>query len=282
MEKPDTAFFLINLKMIMKHGMLHLKNKSKLNIMLGIHNSHFAVENLLREKAKDHRFNAPLSKTGFDDIIKKVNKDPNIPNFEDLLRLNTTRNNIQHKNIYPHFDTATELVTIAENFLKWGYKTYFEADYDSLKLEDMIYDAPIKRVMLESKTAINEGDFKLAAWKMTEGLAALKFQWFGYLSDSRLRGIIVARNVDLPNLLANLAFKIILSEDQHTLNKLLQIRSLWIPQEGSYVPASNYEFYKFEDKEEALAEYDDILNIILNYQDEVPHWREELIAQPDV
>ena len=259
----------------MKHGIQHLKNKSKLNIMLGIHNSHFAVENLLREKAKDHRFNAPLSRTGFEEIIKKVNKDPNIPQFEDLLRLNSTRNSVQHKNLYPHFDTATELISVAENFLRWGYKTYFDEDYDSLKLEDMIYDALIKRVMLESKTAIDEGDFKLAAWRMTEGLAALKFQWFGYLSDPRLRDIIVARNVDFPNLMADLAFKIILAEDQYTLNKLLQIRSLWIPQDGGYVPASNYEFYKFKDEEEALAEYDDILNIILNYQDKIPYWREE-------
>ena len=275
MEKPETVFFLINLKLIMKHGMQHLKNYSQLNIMLGIHNAHFAVENLLREQAKDHIFDASLSGTGFEAIIKKVNKDTNIPQFEDLLRLNTARNSIQHKFIYPHFDTATELVTVAENFLRWGYKMYFEEDYDSLKLEDMIYDAKIKQVMLDSKTAINEGDFKEAAWKMTEGLAVLKFHWFGYLSDYRLRGINIARNVNLPNLLSDLALKIILAEDQYTLNKLLQIRSLWIPQDGDYVPASNYEFHEFKDKEEALAEYDDILNIILNYQDKVPFWKEE-------
>ena len=51
----------MNLKMIMKHGMLHIKNRSQLNIMLGVHNSHFAVENLLREKAKDNEFKASLS-----------------------------------------------------------------------------------------------------------------------------------------------------------------------------------------------------------------------------
>ena len=80
---------------------------------------------------------------------------------------------------------------------------------------------------------------------------------------------------DLPNLMADFAFRIILAEDQYTLNKLLQIRSLWIPKDGGFVPASNYEFYKFKDEEEALAEYDDILNIILNYQDKIPFWKEE-------
>ena len=74
MEKKETVFFLMNLKLIMKHGMLHLKNISQLNIMLGIHNSHFAVENVLREKAKDHKFNSALSNIGFEKIIKRLNR----------------------------------------------------------------------------------------------------------------------------------------------------------------------------------------------------------------
>jgi len=275
MENQDTVFFLINLKMIMKHGLLHLKNRSQLNIMLGVHNSHFVIENLLREKAKDHEFKASLSEIGFEKIIKQVNKKHNIPFFEDLLRLNTTRNNIQHKNIYPHFDTATDLVQIAEKFLKWGFKMYFDKDYDSLKLEDMIYDAPIKRVMLISKNAINNNDLKLASEKMYEGLGALKFMWFGYLSDWRVSDQIYSGNLDMPNLLADLAFKIILSEDQHTLKKLLQIGSRWVLEEGQRKIVSNYEFIKFKDKEEALEHYDSILNIILNYQDKIPNWRRE-------
>ncbi len=75
----------------MKHGIQHIKNNSKLNIMLGIHNSHFAVENLLREKAKDQLFNGSLLNVGFEAIIKKVNKKSPIPQFTDLLRLNIQR-----------------------------------------------------------------------------------------------------------------------------------------------------------------------------------------------
>ena len=74
---------------------------------------------------------------------------------------------------------------------------------------------------------------------------------------------------------ADLAFKIILSEDQHTLKKLLQIQSRWIMEDEILKPISGYSFYEFKDKEEALIEYDAILNIILNYQDKVPNWKIE-------
>lgn len=259
----------------MKHGIQHIKNDSKLNIMLGVHNAHFAVENLLRKKAEHTFFEGSLSGISFKDIIQKVNKDSNIPQFEDLISLNSNRNNVQHKNEYPRHDRAIELVSVAENFLRWGYKMYFNADYDSLNLEDMIYDVPIKNVMLESKKAINDDDLKKAAWKMNEGLGAFKFMWFGYLSDSRTRDQIFTENLDMPNLLADLAFKIILSEDQFTLKKLLAIQSRWVMKEGVVMPLSNYGFYKFKDKEEALSDYDAILNIILTYQDKVPNWRKK-------
>lgn len=86
---------------------------------------------------------------------------------------------------------------------------------------------------------------------------------------------VYTENLDLPNLLADLAFKIILSEDQHTLKKLLQIQSRWVVEEGQISSVSSYSFIKFIDKEEALEHYDSILNIILNYQDKIPNWRRE-------
>lgn len=258
--------------MIVKHGMLHIKNSSRLDIMLGIHNSHFAVESILRWKARDYRFNSSLSKIGFDEIIKKVNEKQNIPNFEDLLLLNTTRNNIQHKFLYPQHDQAAYLCKIAENYLKWSYKVYFNVDYDSLKLEDMIYDGDIKRLMLESKNHIKDENLKDASLKMYKGLAKFKSVWFDYLSDWRVRGWVFKENLDMANLLADLAFKIILSEDLNTLKKMLAIQSRHIMKDGEYLTVYSSEALKFEDKEEAVDHYDTILNIILNYQDKIPIW----------
>jgi len=275
MEEKETTYFLMNIKMIMNHGNSHIKNNSRLNIMLGIHNAHYAVETIIRWKARDYIFNDSLSEMGFEKILKRVNEKMTMPPsiFNDLLLLNKARNDIQHKYYYPDHERATDLVQGAEKYLKWGFEKYFEADYDFLKLETMIYDGPIRDLMLQSKNAINT-DLKLASENMYTALADFKSWWFMYLSDHRVRDQVYRDNLDLPNLLADLAFKIILSEDQNTLKKLLQIGSRWVQTDRGIELFKEVGFLEFRDEEEALEYYDSILGIILHYQDKVPNWRE--------
>jgi hypothetical protein len=45
--------FLLNMKLIYQHGVSHSKNKSKMDLLLAIHNCHYVVEQILRERAKD-------------------------------------------------------------------------------------------------------------------------------------------------------------------------------------------------------------------------------------
>ena len=54
MEEKETTYFLMNIKMIMNHGKSHIKNNSRLHIMLGIHNSHYAVETIIRAGKRRH------------------------------------------------------------------------------------------------------------------------------------------------------------------------------------------------------------------------------------
>jgi hypothetical protein len=242
--------------------------------MLAIHNSHYVIENILREKAKDIKFEDSLENIGFKEIIKKLNGKINIPNYDDLLNLNKIRNSIEHNNIYPNYDDVNYYLKICEKFLKWSYKNYFDINYDELSLEHMIYDAPIKKVMKESKIYIENKDYTNASKKMYEALGAFKFMWFGYLSDFRTRGITFSKDLDMPNVLADLALKIILSEDQETLKKLLEIRSWYDIKEDRVILYSGYPTPILNDEEEALKHYETILNIILNYQDKVPSWRD--------
>jgi hypothetical protein len=57
--------FLTNLKLIYEHGVSHSRNKSKMHLLFAIHNCHYAVEQILREKAKDITFSDALHKIGF-------------------------------------------------------------------------------------------------------------------------------------------------------------------------------------------------------------------------
>ena len=116
----------------------------------------------------------------------------------------------------PDVDDVRFYIRIVEDFLRWSYKQWFEVDYESLAFEDMIYDVPIKNVMILAKESIQKDDLQTASQKMYEALGAFKFMRFNYLSDARLVGEAF-RGLSFTNLIADLGFKIILSEDEATL-----------------------------------------------------------------
>jgi hypothetical protein len=78
----------------------------------------------------------------------------------------------------------------------------------------------------------------------------------------------------MANLIADLAFKIILSEDQNTLRMLLQIGNRWVQGDEGISLVKQFSFLELKDKEEAQEHYDTILGIILTYQDKIPQWRD--------
>jgi hypothetical protein len=268
-------YFLTNMKLIYEHGFSHSRHKSKLHRLLAIHNCHYVVEQIIRDQAKDMTFKDALHKIGFEEIIKKVHEKQNIQDYNRLLKLNKIRNEAEHSNIFPDVDTVRHYVRIVGDFLKWSYENYYEVDYESLALEDMILDAPIRRVMLEAKALIEKNDLQKASAKMYEGLAAFKFMSFGFLSDPRVSGIAFGGR-KLSNLLADLAFKIILADDEVALKKIMNIKTefAWV-KNGKFGVQSIWEGAPFKNKEEANQHYEIILNIILTYQDRMPAsiWR---------
>ncbi len=70
----DNVIFLTNMKLIYQHGVSHSKGDSKLHRMLAIHNCHYVVEQIVREKARDLTFNKALHDIGFEEIIKETKK----------------------------------------------------------------------------------------------------------------------------------------------------------------------------------------------------------------
>jgi len=235
------------------------------------------VEQILRQRAKDFSFTGELHKIGFEKIIKRVNKKKNIPYYNDLLELNKIRNPAEHLNIFPDADKVRVYVEIVGKFLKWSYKNYYKVDYESLALEDMIHDVHIKRVMLEAKKHIGKNDLINASNKMYEALGAFKFVSFGFLSDPRIAKIAFD-GISLANILADLAFKIIIAQDEPALKKLMAIRTkfTWV-KDGQFGVHSVWQGKPFKDKEEAMKDYEDILHIILTYQDKMPLsiWRKK-------
>lgn len=275
MTQDELKNFLTNIKLIYQHGVSHSKNKSNIHRLFAIHNCHYVVEQIIKERAKDMSFKGALHKIGFEEIIKKAHKKQNIQDYNRLLELNKIRNNAEHLNIFPDVDTVRFYVKIVGDFLKWSYENYYQVDYESLALEDMILDAPIRRAMLEAKLYMEKDDLQGASARMYEALGAFKFMSFGFLSDPRVEGISF-RGIDFPSLLADLAFKIILAGDEPALKEIMAIGTKFQKKNGEVIGVrSYYPTPVFKNKEEAMRRYEEILNIILTYQDRMPPsiWR---------
>ncbi len=269
--------FLINIRLIFEHGRSNC-NKSRLGRLIAIHEAHYAVEQVLREKASDQTFQGALHDIGFEEIITKLNGKQSIPDFDRLLKLNRIRNGIEHYNIMPDLEDVIFHLKIVESFLRWSCRQYFGTDYDTLLLENAILDGPIKRVMLEARQQIKDGDLGQAAKKMYEALGAFKFTFFGYYSDIRVIGQVFEKDgqkIDFPNLLADLAFKMLFAEDEKALRKIMSVSSSFIDTPEQKGVKSVYQSPQFKDKAEAENDYAEILNIILNHQNKVPigAWR---------
>jgi len=260
----DVKIFLMDMKRLYQYGVLTSKNPARFQRRLAIHYIHYVVEQILREKAQDCQFKGRLSEQRFEEIIKKLNLKKTIPDSERLLILNTMRNNAQHKNIVASKEDVDFQVKIVEGFLRWSYKNYFQCDYDSLNFESFINDEKIRENMLEASKFIDAKNFKSASEKMNVALALFKTKLFAFFADPKLWNVPIG-GFRLTDVLADLTFKIFLSNDPYTLNKLSNTQTLYIDQKGT--PAYNVRFTSFQKEEEAREEYDTILNIILTYQD---------------
>jgi hypothetical protein len=280
MTQDEIKSFLANMKLVYQHGISHSKNKARLHRFLAIHNCHYVVEQIIRERAKDMTFKGgPLQKIGFEVIVRRVNKKKTIQGYNYLLQLNKTRNDAEHSNMIPDSDAVAFYTRIVGDFLRWSYKEYFGVDFESLAFEDRIYDIPIRNRMIQAKSLIEKGDFHGASLKMYEALGAFKFMWFGFLTDIRFENIKATSEPEysLAEAFADFAFKIILSEDEATLEEFSKIKTslMKVDDKITGVGSRYLAPLTFKDKEEANKHHENILNIILTYQDRVPNsiWR---------
>lgn len=262
----DVKSFLMDMKSLYQQGVLASKNSSRFQRRLAIHYIHYVVEQILREKAKDIEFKNSLANIGFEEIIRKLNKGKTIPECNRLLDLNSMRNNAQHRNIVASKEDVDFQIKIVEGFLKWSYKNYFECDYDSLKFENFISDKEIRDLMIRASELITAKDLKSASEKMNVALANFKSKLFAFFAAPELWNIPIG-GFRLTDVLADLTLKIFFSNDPNTLQRLIAIPTIYVPQKGQIPVVYNVRYVVFQTEEEARKEYDAILNIILTYQD---------------
>lgn len=261
-----TKEFLVDMKLMFEHGRSHATKNSRLNRRIAVHHLHFVVEQVLREKAKHSRFSNSLQRIGFEDIIKKLNKTKTIPDFNRLLELNTLRNNIQHHDQICGNEEVKLYTLVTEDFLKWSYKNYFKKNFERLKTEDLINNEEIKRILISSKNKIAKKDKQEAMRLMYDALGKFKLILFNYFFESRALSLSLAGK-PLTIVLFDICLKTLFCNDVNTLKKLLNIACSAKKEGNNIILEYALDFNVPDTLDKVKEEYDDILNLILTYQD---------------
>jgi len=265
-SQQDITPFLLNMKQIYQHGVSHSKNKSRVDLLLAIHNSHYVVEQIIRERARNMNFKGQLHELGFDKIFNWVNKRKPTQYYSRLIELNKIRNDAEHLNLIHNSDDVKFYVNIVEDFLKWSYQNYFQKDYESLKFEDLITDKEIRDRMIKASEFIKNKDFKSATEQMYSALGIFKSRFFAFFADPKLWNAQIGE-FRLTTILADLTLKIFLANDTDTLRKLTILPTTYELKEGQVMINWNVPYAVLQNEEETRKEYDSILNIIITYQD---------------
>jgi len=268
--------FLFDIKEMFEHGKYHSTKDSKLDLKLAIHHSHFAIEQIIRENAKDLQFKDNLKGIGFKEVIKKLHANQNIPEYTRILELNTLRNNIQHHNFIPNKDTIKIYIKVSEEFLIWAYKQYFNIDYNNVFLEELLNNTQIKEHLLKAKEAIRTENISDAISNIDHAIAKFKSILLGYFFEPNAT-MIGFGNITLADLLSNICLKIIFGDDTKTLQKLSEINCTITQTNNGF--KIDYITPNRQNKtiEEVKKDYSEILNIILNYQ-----YKYEIISESNI
>jgi len=158
MTAADLKNRLIDIKMLLEHGITHMNDMSRIGRMLAIHHAHQAVELTLRIKAEEIGSNP----YGFPELIKVLKKPRKefkgitIPNERILDQLNTTRVLAQHHGEPPEQQTVVKLVSIAKEAVIDFWAQQFGVNYDDVGLLNLLHDKDLQKTLMKAESLLEE------------------------------------------------------------------------------------------------------------------------------
>jgi len=150
---------LIDVKMLLEHGMIHMTDVSRIGRMLAIHHAHQAVELTLRIKAEEIGSNAYR----YDKLVQEL-KNPGkgfqgitIPNERILDQLNKTRNLVQHYGQPPPEQVdVVRLVSIAKETVIDFWAQQFGVNYNEVGLLNLLQDKDLQETLTQAERLLGE------------------------------------------------------------------------------------------------------------------------------
>ncbi len=168
--RPEILNRLILAKALYKQGrnLCSAKN-DRFKFAMGLISFHDAIDQVLGAIAEEVNL-LGVGRNRY--LIQLFNKLENYDSQKPLLygqqvrNLNTLRNNIKHQGIFPNPKTEAYLSIAIGNFLEDTCRKYFNIDFNSLSLAELIRDSKIKQEVLEAERLLEEEDYKSALEKM--------------------------------------------------------------------------------------------------------------------
>lgn len=157
--KRELENFLLDVKMLLEHGITHMNDMSRIGRLLAIHHAHQAVELSLRAKA-EQLDELPY---GYKEIKEALRKhDVTIPYERTIDELNTTRNLAQHHGQVPDKTTVVKLVAIAKEFLIDFWIKEFNVKYEDISWIRLVQDQELRKVLEKAEQFLNKQKYEEA------------------------------------------------------------------------------------------------------------------------
>jgi len=165
--------FLLDVKALVEHAILHQQCQSKLDIRLAVNHAHQAVKLTLRKKAELLDKNPK----DFPAILKALKKNGvKIPYERQVEELNKTRILTQHYGTTPNDTDARRLVFVAKDFLIEFWKDALSVDYDTVSLFDLLTNEKVKGLLKETQECMTKDNYSDATIKSVD--AIYETQWW--------------------------------------------------------------------------------------------------------
>jgi len=157
-KRATTRRRLLLAKQLYEHALDHSRTGSALDKMISVHNFHNAIEIVLRAIHLEHEIRVERElNIDFEVLINEIDKFPKftekgqrLPYRQELRKLNSTRNLVQHHAHEPEGSAMEEWRVFSRRFLAAAYREYFEEDFDGLTPVDLIADTRLRRLLLRS------------------------------------------------------------------------------------------------------------------------------------
>jgi hypothetical protein len=149
---------LLLAKQLYEHGLDHSRGGAALDKMIAVHNFHNAIEIALRAILLEHEIRGERElNLDFEALMNQIDQFPDfkvrgqrLPYRQELRKLNSLRNLVQHHAHEPEDSEMDEWRVFSRRFLARAFDEYFGEDFDSLTPVDLVADNRLRRLLLRS------------------------------------------------------------------------------------------------------------------------------------